>query len=215
MKKITGLLLTFCLLSGIFSLNAQTMQNTKHYRSHFTYMTTAGFNSGVGTLYYNDGARKLQNKIPMFSVNQLVAYQFNPYVSLGIELGLNVWKHTAFIPLTANLTVEFIDRVATPLWYMNAGYAFKWYVSSQPEKMTHVIHGAKPGLHLNTGLGAKIQIKERLHLFIAADYKVQHSTLQYSVVNPDELHDYSSITTNQTEKKFYHFIGLRIGFMYW
>ena len=212
MKKHLVFLTMICLLATA-AVDAQTMQNTKHYRSHFAYMTTAGFNSGVGTLHYV--GRKMQNKIPVFSVNQLVAYQFNPYVSLGIELGLNVWKHTAFIPLTANLTVEFIDRVATPLWYMNAGYAFKWYVSSQPEKMTHVIHGAKPGLHLNTGLGAKIQIKERLHLFIAADYKVQHSTLQYSVVNPDELHDYSSITTNQTEKKFYHFIGLRIGFMYW
>ena len=188
------------------------MQNTKHYRSHFAYMTTAGFNSGVGTLHFEN--RKLQNKIPVFSVNQLVAYQFNPYVSLGIELGLDIWKHTAFIPLTGNLTVEFIDRVATPLWYVNAGYAFKWYVSSQPEKMTYVIHGAKPGLHLNTGIGAKVQIKERLHLFLAADYKVQHTTLQYSVYNPAE-EDYSAITTNRTDKKFYHFVGLRIGFMYW
>ena len=194
------------------SVEAQTMLNTKHYRSHFAYMTTIGYNSGVGTLHF--GNRKLQNKIPVFSVNQLVAYQFNPYVSLGVELGLDVWKHTAFIPLTGNLTVEFIDRMATPLWYMNAGYAFKWYVSSKPEKMTYVIHGAKPGLFLNTGLGAKVQSKERLHLFIAADYKVQHTTLQYSVYEPAEM-DYSAITTNRTEKKFYHFIGLRIGFMYW
>lgn len=212
MKKFVGFLIAICLVVTT-TVDAQTMQNTKHYRSHFAYMTTAGFNSGVGTLHY--GSRKMQNKIPLFSVNQLVAYQFNPYVSLGIELGLDVWKHTAFIPLTGNLTVEFIDRVATPLWYMNAGYAFKWYVSSKPEKMTHVIHGAKPGLHLNTGLGAKVQIKEKLHLFIAADYKVQYTTLQYSEVASTDLYDYSAITTNRTDKKFYHFIGLRIGFMYW
>ena len=119
MKKHLVFLTMICLLATA-AVDAQTMQNTKHYRSHFAYMTTAGFNSGVGTLHY--GGRKMQNKIPLFSVNQLVAYQFNPYVSLGIELGLNVWKHTAFIPLTANLTVEFIDRVATPLWYMNASF---------------------------------------------------------------------------------------------
>lgn len=211
MKKLVVFLMTIFLFLTT-SVEAQTMLNTKHYRSHFAYMTTIGYNSGVGTLHF--GNRKLQNKIPVFSVNQLVAYQFNPYVSLGVELGLDVWKHTAFIPLTGNLTVEFIDRMATPLWYMNAGYAFKWYVSSKPEKMTYVIHGAKPGLFLNTGLGAKVQIKERLHLFIAADYKVQHTTLQYSVYEPAEM-DYSAITTNRTEKKFYHFIGLRIGFMYW
>jgi hypothetical protein len=213
MKKIAGILAFVCLVLTSTALFGQNMQNTKHYRSHFVYMTTGGFNSGVGTLHY--GNSKMQNKIPMFSVNQMIGYQFNPYVSLGVELGLDVWKHTAFIPVAANLTVEFMDRVATPLWYMNAGYAFKWYVSSKPEKMTHVIHGAKPGLHLNTGIGAKVQIKEKLHLFIAADYKVQHTTLQYSVVNPGDLYDYSSITTNRTDKKFYHFIGLRIGFMYW
>lgn len=212
MKKIVLLLMMMGLLATT-TLDAQTMLNTKHYRSHFAYMTTIGYNSGVGTLHF--GGRKMQNKIPIFSVNQLVAYQFNPYVSLGVELGLDVWKHTAFIPLTGNLTVEFLDRVATPLWYVNAGYAFKWYVSSKPEKMTHVIHGAKPGLHLNTGLGAKVQIKEKLHLFIAADYKVQYTTLQYSEVAPSALYDYSAITTNRTDKKFYHFIGLRIGFMYW
>lgn len=212
MKKIV-LLLTMMGLLAATTVDAQTMMDTKHYRSHFAYMTTIGYNSGVGTLHF--GGRKMQNKIPIFSVNQLVAYQFNPYVSLGVELGLDVWKHTAFIPLTANLTVEFLDRVATPLWYMNAGYAFKWYVSSKPEKMTYVIHGAKSGLHLNTGLGAKVQIKERLHLFIAADYKVQYTTLQYSEVSPGALYDYSTITTNRTEKKFYHFVGLRIGFMYW
>ena len=212
MKKLAGILMVVFLFAATISLEAQTMLNTKHYRSHFTYMTTAGFNSGVGTLHF--GNRKLENKIPIFSVNQLVAYQFNPHVSLGIELGLDVWKRTAFIPLTGNLIVEFIDRKATPLWYMNAGYAFKWYVSSQPEKMTRVIHGAKPGLHLNTGIGAKVQIKEQLHLFIAADYKVQHTTLQYSVYGPMEQ-DYSAITTNRTEKKFYHFVGVRIGFMYW
>lgn len=213
MKKIAAYLMALSMVFVAIQADAQTMMNTKHYRSHFVYMTTAGFNSGVGTLHF--GTRKLQNKIPMFSVNQLVAYQFNPYVSLGIELGLDVWKRTAFIPLTANLTVEFLDRVATPLWYMNAGYAFKWYVSSQPEKMTYVIHGAKPGIHLNTGLGAKIQIKDQLHLFISADYKVQHTTIQYSVTAPNQVHDYSAITTNRTEKKFYHYIGVRIGFMYW
>lgn len=212
MKKFVGFVLTIFLLT-MTAVDAQTMLNTPHYRSHFAYMTTAGFNSGIGTLHF--GNRKLQNKIPVFSVNQLVAYQFNPYVSLGVELGLDVWKHTAFIPLTGNLTVEFLDKKATPLWYMNAGYAFKWYVTSKPEKMTHVIHGAKPGLHLNTGLGAKVQIKESLHLFIAADYKVQYTTLQYSEVSATDLYDYSSITTNRTDKKFYHFIGLRIGFMYW
>ena len=208
MKKTLIFLTAMLLCTTIYAQHRRPTPERK-----FIYMTSVGYATGLGQIVLEQ--QTVQNKNFDISVNQLLGYQFNPYFQLGLGAGFDFWKHTAFIPIYLNLTVNFTNTKFVPLFYTNLGYSFKWYVSSQPEKMTHVIHGAKPGLHLNTGLGAKIQIKERLHLFIAADYKVQHSTLQYSVVNPDELHDYSSITTNQTEKKFYHFIGLRIGFMYW
>lgn len=212
MKKLLTVLMMFTVLMA-GAVQAQNMMNTKHYRSHFIYMTSLGFNSGVGKLHFEN--RTLQNKILQFNVNQMVAYQFNPYVSLGIELGVDIWKRTAFVPLTANLMVSFMDGVATPIWYVNAGYAFKWYVSSQPEKMDRVIHGAKDGWHVNTGFGARVQILPRLHLLLAADYKMQYTTLQYSVTDPTATFDYSLITTNRSVNKFYHFIGVKVGLLYW
>ncbi|MCQ2279241.1 MAG: hypothetical protein MJZ49_00365 [Bacteroidales bacterium] len=207
---ILWLLLVLLASSGAVG---QNMMHTKHYRSHFTYQTGIAFNAGVGQL--NFGGRHLANKLPNFCVDQVIAYQFNPYFTLGVDLGLNVWKKTAFIPVALHMSVDFMDNIVSPHWYLNGGYSFKWYVTSKPEKMTKVIYGAKPGWYINTGLGAKIRIKEQIFLVIAADYKTQYSTIQYSVDEHNSDFDYSSVTTNRTKNLFYHFVGVKFALLYW
>ncbi|MCK9339241.1 MAG: hypothetical protein M0P38_04540 [Bacteroidales bacterium] len=213
MKKnhcIIGLIL--CCLLMIPSAQSQNIKTKRTKESKFVYMTSLGFNAGVGILKFEN--RQIDNRIMVFNVNQLLAYQFNPYVTSGIGLGVDVWKKTAFIPLTANLSINFMDHFVTPHWYVNVGYAFKWYVSSKPEVMERVIQGATPGWHLNSGFGAKIKIKDNLALMIAADYRMQNTTLKYSVsTNYD--YDYSLVTTNRTVNKYYHFVGVKIGLWYW
>ena len=212
MKNFFGLLMGIFAFFLVNEMQAQDMMNTKHYRSHFAFMSSLGFNAGVGKITYE--SHTMNNTIPLFNARQLFLYQFNPHISAGVELGVDIWKKTAFIPLALHFSVDFMDYRVTPHWYVNAGYAFKWYVSSQPEKMTRVIHGAKSGWHVNTGLGFKLYLKERLSLVLAADYKMQYTTIQYSVVKPNEV-DYSLITTNRTKNVFYHFIGVRVGLLYW
>ena len=75
---------------AVSAVNAQNMQNTKHYRSHFVYQTGLAFNAGVGDLRFEN--RNLPNRLPNFCVDQIIAYQFNPYFTLGVDLGLNIWK---------------------------------------------------------------------------------------------------------------------------
>lgn len=193
---------------------AQNNRMKRSKDSKFVYMTSLGFNSGVGTLKFKDDTRELDNKIFIFNINQLLAYQFNPYVTSGISLGIDIWKKTAFIPLTANLSIDFMDYFVSPHWYLNAGYAFKWYMTSKPEIMDRVIQGGKPGWHINTGIGAKVKMSNKLALLIAAEYRMQNTTIQYSVTAPQEV-DYSLITTNRTQNMFYHFVGIKIGLWYW
>lgn len=211
-KRLSILGLILCVMVAALPVQSQNVKMSRSKESKFLYMTSLGFNAGVGTLKFE--GRTLDNKIPVFNVNQLLAYQFNPYVTAGIGLGVDVWKKTAFIPLTANLSINFMDYMVTPHWYLNAGYAFKWYVSSKPEVMERVIQGAKTGFHLNSGIGAKIKIKDKLALLIAADYRLQHTSLQYSVTANND-YDYSLVTTNRTVSKFYHFVGVKIGLWYW
>ena len=213
MKNKVALLLVAISLFALPFLHGQSMMNTKHYHSHFVYQTGLAFNAGVGELKF--GNRHLSNKLPNFCVDQIIAYQFNPYLTLGVDLGVNVWKKTAFIPVALHLGIDCMDYLISPHWYMNAGYSFKWYVSSKPEKMTKVIYGAKPGWYINTGLGAKIRIKDQLYFILAADYKMQYSTIQYSENENNTDYDYSSIVTNRTQNMFYHFVGVKIALLYW
>jgi hypothetical protein len=207
---ILGLLFWF---TAMGSLQAQSMQNTKHYRSHFLYQTGISVNTGVGEI--NFAGRHLKNKLFSFGVDQVIAYQFNPHFDLGVDLGLNIWKRTAFIPVGLHMAVDFMKTNVTPMWYLNGGYSFKWYVSSKPEKMTHVIYGAKPGWYINSGIGVKVQVRDQVYLSFAADYKMQYSSLQYYEDEHNTDFDYSSVTTNRIKNHFYHFVGVKIAVHYW
>lgn len=212
-KKLFIFGLIFALIFSAGTLSAQKMMHTRHYNPHFVYATSLSFHAGVGDTKYEN--HTLKNKIPVFGASQLLAYQFNPYVTCGVELGLDIWKRTAFIPVMANITLDFMDQKIIPTWYANVGYAFKWYMPPKPEKMTGVVQGGKSGIHFNTGLGFRIKIKEQLQLLVAADYKLQSTTIQYHVDEIGQEYDYSQVTTNRTQKALYHFVGVKVGVFYW
>lgn len=188
----------------------------KKDESHFVFATSAGLLGGVGNLVFakDEGKRSLpNNKNFVVSVQQLLAYQFNPYVTTGVGAGVDVWKRTAFIPIFANISVNMLDKDFAPYWYANVGYAFKWYVTSQPEKVTKVIHGATPGLQAESGIGLRIKMKDNFSILLLAHYKLQQSRILYSVDVPGETH-YASLNTNRSQNMLYHFVGLKIGFIY-
>ena len=205
MKK-TLLTLTALLLM-VACLYAQPGQKMKE--SRFVYMTSVGFAAGVGNLNFDNGTRSIANHIPVFDIHQLIAYQFNPYVFTGIGVGVDIWKRTAFIPIYANVSVNFIDRKISPHWYLNVGYAFKWYRSSKPEDITYVVNGSRTGLHGESGIGMNIKVKDHISILILGNYKLQESYLQYSVDNPHE-----DKFTNRETRMLYHFLGLKCCVLY-
>ena len=157
---------TFILLiAALFLLNGYAQRRETPDRK-FIYMTSVGYATGLGEIHLmNDDGEELktvQNRNFNISVNQLLGYQFNPYFQMGIGAGFDFWRHTAFIPIYLNFTVNFTDTKIEPLFYLNAGYAFKWYVSSVPEKMDRVVHGTKTGPMGEAGIGMRINLYESL-----------------------------------------------------
>ncbi|HRR04983.1 MAG TPA: hypothetical protein P5215_06900, partial [Bacteroidales bacterium] len=75
-------------------------------------------------------------------------------------------------------------------------------------------HAATTGFHAETGLGVKVKIKENLEFLLAAHYKLQQSDLKYSVIDPN-VTNYPSISTNRSKNMLYHFVGLKVGVLYW
>ena len=130
-----------CLIAVLCFLNGYTQNRRPTPDRKFIYMTSIGYATGLGQIVLE--TQTVQNRNFNISVNQLLGYQFNPYFQMGIGAGFDIWRHTAFIPVYLNFTVNFTDTKIEPLFYANLGYSFKWYVSSVPEKMDRVVHGTK------------------------------------------------------------------------
>lgn len=207
--KIGREFIIIILLSAICS--SLLAQNKKFAKtSKFVYQTSISAGTSIGTIEYNNNNIAL--KSPLIGVQQLIGFQFNSHFYMGFVAGVDIWKRTAFIPLSANFTVNFMKKNWTPHWYANLGYAFKWYVETQPEAMTRVIQGATPGAQAETGLGVTISMNKKLSLLFSLNYKLQQSTIKYSV--PEGTVDFSQYSTNRSQLALYHFVGIKFSILY-
>ncbi|MDR3046314.1 MAG: hypothetical protein LBU51_01715 [Bacteroidales bacterium] len=211
MKKHPLLIIFIFSLVCISSSSAQRVKNIQTKR--FVYQTSLGYANGMLNINFNDNEQHIKNTLRTFRIQQQIGYQFNNYVSIGLGGGIDIWRKNAFIPLFANINVYMLDYKIAPYWHLNAGYAFKWYVSSKPDDVTRVRLATTPGPFGETGLGIKISITDRITLLVAADYLLFYSQIDYSVPVPGEA-DHSDITTNSFEKTFYHFAGVKLGLVY-
>lgn len=209
MKKIILIILCFCCVFASYAQSKEKFRDKKD--SKFVFMSTIGVAGGAGSIKIPN--REIQNRLFSVQVNQLLAYQFNPNFFMGVNLGIDFWRYTAFIPLSLNLSVNFTRTRICPHWYVNMGYSFKWYMNQKPELTTRVIQGAKPGPFVETGLGINIKVSDKVSLLILATYKMQHSSIKYSVVIPDEP-DNSEYFTNSEKNHHYHFGGVKFGILY-
>lgn len=210
MKKLTQILAVLLLLVLSFP-NANAQSKRERDVSKFVYMTSIGAHTAFNSIECDN--RTLDVKTATVAVQQFLGYQFNNHFYMGVVAGIDVWKRTAFIPICGSINVNFINRRWTPTWYAQAGYAFKWYVESQPEIPDLVIHAATPGAHMETGLGLTLKINQKASIIFSFNYKLQQSTLKYSVETPDGI-DYSHYATNSSQKALYHFIGAKFSVLY-
>lgn len=197
------------LILCFFQVQAQGV--FKKEEAKFVYLSSLGFAKGVNDIHF-DG-RTVKNNIPVISIHQVLAYQFNPYVILGVGAGYDLYSKTGFIPLYTHLTVNFMNNDWAPFWNLNAGYSFKWYVNQKPEPMTRVIHAARTGLYGETGLGLKMKMSPKFALLFSVNYKLQQSHIYYSVIDESQP-DISQLATNSSAFALYHFLGFKLGFLF-
>lgn len=209
--KYKYLYLLFLLILPVSQLHAQAIKSNSMRR--FIYETSIGYANGFGRIYYDENKRQVANKLSTFRVQQQLYYQFNPYFSLGLGAGLNIWKENAFIPLYGTFNVNFMRKRVTPHLYLSGGYAFKWYVTSKPDVEHRIIHATRPGPYAEGGVGLRLAMTNRLTLAIDVGYILFYSQINYSV-NVDGQPDNSAIVTNRYDKVPYHFAGVKLGLIY-
>lgn len=210
-KRSIYILILLCIVLGTMqTLSAQVKRHNQV--SKFIYSTSVGVYNAFNDIECEQ--RELEVKTTSVSVQQMIGFQFNNYLSLGVVAGVDVWKRTAFIPICGAIHVNFLNRNWTPTWYAQAGYAFKWYVESMPEIPDLVIHGSNPGAHFETGAGVRVNLNSKVALLFTFNYKLQQSTINYSVTPPAGEIDYSHYATNRTQDALYHFMGAKFTIIY-
>lgn len=199
--------LFLCLIEGqLFGQSVKANQTKK-----FVYQTSVGFGVCVGNIKYSNTTT--QYNTASLKIQQLLAYQFNSYIYMGVGAGVDIWKKSAFIPLFGNISVNFMNKNIAPHWYLNAGYAFKWHVSSEPNPQTGILHATMPGPYGESGMGIKLKFNDRFSFIFTVNYNIYYSQINYSVTLPNQ-EDFSDIVTNRYRKTLYHFAGLKLSFLY-
>lgn len=211
MKPIKFFPIVLAILFLSLNFQSQAQNAFKKERGKFVYLSSISFAKGLSDIQFEQ--RVVKNNIAVISLNQVLAYKFNPYFYMGIGAGYDMWPKTGFIPLYASFNVNILDGNWSPFIYLNTGYSFKWYVTQKPEPMTRVIHGSKAGLYGESGIGLNMRMSKKFSLLFSVNYKLQQTHINYSVIEGDQP-DLSQISTNRSAFALYHFLGFRLGFLF-
>lgn len=134
-----------------------------------------------------------------FSATTSHGYQFNPHVFLGAGFGLDY--HAAggrlFVPLFADVRVNFLNRDITPFFGLKIGYAVGSKVSE----------GVNPGVYFNPTFGMRFILKSDFAMNVALGYN-----LQQQVVEEYYLYPRGRGGNYYTVKYLRHGLSLRLGF---
>ena len=105
-------------------------------------------------------------------LNVINGYQFNPYFSMGLGVGLRYYTEDeqALIPLFADFRVHFMDKKVSPYFSLGAGYSFN---------PGDGFAGA--GFFLNPAIGVNFKPSAKIGIHVGVDYEMQRMNfLRYS-----------------------------------
>jgi hypothetical protein len=145
--------------------------------------------------------------LPMFSLNIINAYQFNPYFALGAGVGVDVSSQKIYeVPVTMDMRAYFTKTRVAPFFAMGLGYNLQ--VSSSPfDNSTLFSHG----MVFNPSFGARIAINKKVALSLALGYKLLGVKYNYSY--NDSYYSYYGYSNTVTVNQFTlsHGITLKAG----
>ncbi len=185
-----------------------------------TYITSPVFLQGVGSIQIDE--RKFKSHISIAGISQFIGYQFSPYVAAGIGAGFEYWTNcnNAFTPIYADLRVNLSDELLAPHWYLNVGFANRWYIDSKPyisdkqgNSTTYLIHGDRSGIMVETGLGVKAKVSQEVSIVISGAFKLQESSVKY-YEGDEALTNMKALLVNTSKHNWYMFAGIRAGIIF-
>lgn len=127
------------------------------------------------------------NSSPALSLITINGYTFNPYLTVGVGVGIQFWWDMyqgngwyyyngtgKIFPLFADIRGDVLPKSRiTPVYYVRAGYGF----ATSPNEATN----SKGGVMLGAGAGFKIRGSENIGWFLSVGYNYQKNYSEYPI----------------------------------
>lgn len=213
------LIVSFLLSVCIKHTQAQLSFDRKDWGPVF--ITSPSFLNGVHKVSY-DGDKTTPNKIPVVGLSQFVGYQFSHYFMMGLGVEFDYWTkpRNAFVPIYLDLRFNMLSHDFSPHLYLNIGYGSHWSIDSKTRSAhgintnAYVLHGAKPGIMAETGLGVKANASYSNAIIITFTAKVQESTVKFWDPSTDTGGTQDKYIANKYQNNWYVFLGVKAGIVF-
>ena len=184
------------------------------------FITSPSFMNGIYKVTCN--GKDIQNKIPVVGISQFMGYQFSHYFMMGLGVEFDYWTKpkNAFVPIYLDLRFNMLNNDFSPHWYLNLGYASHWSVDSKTysaygiNSITYVLHGAKPGIMIESGIGVKANASYSNSIILTFTDKVQESAIKYWDPETSSGGTQEKYFANTYENNWYLFLGVKAGIVF-
>ncbi len=146
--------------------------------------TTSTINNGYST-YVDETEFDRINNGPSIGLQTINGYQFSPYISAGLGLGINIYSGLVMLPVFAAVRVNFMASRLTPFAAIEAGYAY----SRKEVVGGSLANDSKGGVMFAPAIGVKFFVIPKMALNLSLGFRYQE------VQTNDEVYDsqYNSV----------------------
>lgn len=157
-----------------------------------------------GRTFSNTWWPRQSRPVTNFTMQIVNGYQFNPYLSLGVGVGLDTYPESTITPLFLRAEGNFFKSRVTPIYILDTGYGFysKLFNASIDGNGTRFRGGAM----INPALGIRVHLGKYSSFFVSSGYRMQtyHSNIAMFGTPGDRMEN----------KITYKRLSLRMGFSF-
>ncbi len=131
--------------------------------------TSTSYLNGSSSYYEESEFDKINNG-PSIGVQTINGYQFSPYISAGIGLGINIHSRLFLLPVFVGVRGNFLPGRVTPFVAIDAGYS---YTRQEIIGGSILTNDNKGGLLFSPAIGVKFYVVPKMALNLSLGFRYQ------------------------------------------
>lgn len=166
---------------------ATVEQQNSHQRSPISPRNKGYYHLTQGGISIGNSTTNWQNDPVNGSLQTINGYKFNPYLAVGVGVGIDWYTLSRVYPIFADVRGSLLPKSSvTPIYFAQAGYGFGGSRSDYRWLADYTAHG---GFMASTGVGMQVYINNRTAWLVELGYKMQQVRDRYTDAWSTSTHD--------------------------